>query len=48
MMATESKRLHLERSPELEAMVLAECERPGASMAKVAMAYGVNANLVHG
>ena len=48
MMATESKRRRLERSPELKAMVLAECERPGASVAKVAMAHGVNANLVHG
>jgi transposase len=48
MMTTESKRRRLERSPELKAMVLAECERPGASVAKVAMAHGVNANLVHG
>ena len=48
MMTTESKRRRLERSPELKAMVLAECERPGASVAKVGMAHGVNANLVHG
>lgn len=48
MITTESKRRRLERSPELKAMVLAECERPGASVAKVAMAHGVNANLVHG
>jgi len=48
MMTTESKRRRLERSPELKTMVLAECERPGASVAKVAMAHGVNANLVHG
>ncbi|MFM9927772.1 transposase [Variovorax sp. H27-G14] len=48
MMTTASKRRRLERSPELKAMVLAECERPGASVAKVAMAHGVNANLVHG
>ena len=47
MMTTESKRC-LERSPELKAMVLAECEWPGASVAKVAMAHGANANLVHG
>ena len=38
----------LERSPELKAMVLAECEHPGASVAKVAMAHGVNANLAQG
>ena len=48
MMTVESKRRRLERSPELKAMVLAECGRPGASVAKVAMAHGVNANLVHG
>lgn len=48
MMTTESKRRRLERSPEFKAMVLAECDRPGASVAKVAMAHGVNANLVHG
>ncbi len=34
--------------PELKAWVLAECERPGASAASVALAHGVNANLVHG
>jgi len=27
--------------------ILAECERPGASIAAVAMAHGINANLVH-
>lgn len=31
----------------LKAQILAECERPGASIAAVAMAHGVNANLVH-
>lgn len=29
-------------------MVLVECERSGASVAKVAMAHGVDASLVHG
>jgi hypothetical protein len=33
------------RSP--EGADLAECERPGASIAAVAMAHGGNANLVH-
>ncbi|HEV7441305.1 MAG TPA: transposase [Steroidobacteraceae bacterium] len=47
-MTTESKRRRQERSPELKAQVLAECERPGASVAQVALAHGVNANLVHG
>lgn len=27
--------------------VLAECSEPGASVAKVAMAHGINANVVH-
>jgi transposase len=48
MMPTETKRTRQERSPELKAKVLAECERPGASVAQVALAHGVNANLVHG
>ena len=32
---------------ELKAQVLAECSQPGVSVAKVAMAHGLNANLVH-
>jgi transposase len=32
---------------ELKALVLRECERAGASVAAVAMAHGLNANLVH-
>jgi len=47
-MTTEPKRKRQERSPKLKAQILAECERPGASIAKVALAHGVNANLVHG
>jgi transposase len=31
----------------LKKQILAECERPGASIAAVAMAHGINANLVH-
>ena len=46
--SVESKRRRQERSPELKARVLAECERPGASVPQVALAHGVNANLVHG
>jgi transposase len=34
-------------SKELKDLILAECAAPGASVAKVAMAHGVNANLVH-
>jgi transposase len=40
----EPKRKH---SVELKSRVLAECARPGASVAAVAMAHGLNANLVH-
>jgi transposase len=32
---------------ELKAQVLAQCDAPGASVAKVAMAHGINANVVH-
>ena len=34
-------------SEPLKAQVLAECAAPGASVAKVAMAHGINANVVH-
>jgi transposase len=32
---------------ELKAQVLRECQEPGASVASVALAHGLNANLVH-
>jgi transposase len=32
---------------ELKRQVIAACEVPGASVAQVAMSYGLNANLVH-
>ncbi|HJV96363.1 MAG TPA: transposase [Albitalea sp.] len=34
-------------SAELQAQVMAECDAPGASVAKVAMSHGINANVVH-
>jgi transposase len=34
-------------SAELKAQVLAQCDEPGASVAKVAMSHGINANVVH-
>ena len=34
-------------SEDLKAEVMAECGAPGASVAKVAMARGINANVVH-
>lgn len=36
-----------EHPPALRQQVLNECEQPGASVAKVALAHGLNANLVH-
>lgn len=39
-----SRRRH---GSDLKRQVLAECAAPGASVAKVAMALGLNANLVH-
>jgi transposase len=32
---------------EFKAQLLAECEQPGASVAKVALAHGLNANMLH-
>jgi transposase len=32
---------------QLKTQVVAECAAPGASVAKVAMAHGINANVVH-
>jgi transposase len=34
-------------SAALKAQVLAECSKPEASIARIAMAHGLNANLVH-
>jgi len=47
-MGTENSRKRRRYGPELKAQILAECEQPGASVAKVAMAHGINANIVHG
>lgn len=40
----ETRRRH---SRDLKLAVLAECSEPGASVAAIAMAHGLNANLVH-
>jgi transposase len=32
---------------DVKAQVLAECDEPGTSVAKIAMAHGINANVVH-
>lgn len=34
-------------APEFKARVVAECEQPGTSIAKVARAHGLNANMIH-
>lgn len=34
-------------SAELKQQILAECARPGASVASVVLAHGINANVVH-
>jgi transposase len=47
-MTTDKKRARRNHSPALKAQILTECEAPGASVAKVAMAHGINANIVHG
>lgn len=46
-MADERRATRRRYSAELKAQVLAECEVPGASVAKVAMAHGINDNVVH-
>lgn len=47
-MGTQSSRKRRRYGAELKAQILAECDRPGASVAKVAMTHGINANVVHG
>jgi transposase len=37
----------LRHGADLKAQVLRECERPGASVAVIALAHGLNANLGH-
>lgn len=46
-MTTDSKRVRRSYSKALKAQILAECATPGASVAKVAMSHGINANVVH-
>jgi transposase len=47
-MEAEQSRKRRRYSPELKARILAECDVPGASVAKVAMSHGINANILHG
>jgi len=47
-MEGERSRRRRRYSGELKAQILAECAAPGASVAKVALSHGINANIVHG
>ena len=47
-MASEQTSRRRRYSKEMKAQVLAQCEESGASVAKVAMSHGINANVVHG
>ena len=47
-MTAERVVLRRRHSVELKTLVLGQCAAPGASVAKVAMSHGVNANIVHG
>ena len=46
-MQSEDRTRRRRYSAELKAQVMSECEAPGASVARVAMAHGINANVVH-
>jgi transposase len=48
MTTDKKKRVRRNHTPALKAQILAECAAPGASVARVAMAHGINANIVHG
>lgn len=47
MMANGQEVRRCRYSEELKKQVLSECEGPNASVAKIAMAHGINANVVH-
>jgi transposase len=47
-MELERSRKRRRYSPEVKAEILAECDAPGASVGKVAMSHGINANILHG
>jgi len=47
-MEAEQSRKRRRYSRELKAQILTECDAPGASVAKVAMSHGINANILHG
>jgi transposase len=46
-MTSEKKQTRQWYDAATKARVVAECDEPGASVAKVALAHGINANVVH-
>jgi len=46
-MTSEKAETRRRYSAAMKAQVVAACNEPGASVAKVAMAHGINANVVH-
>ena len=46
-MTSEKAETRRRYSAAMKAQVVAACDEPGASVAKVAMAHGINANVVH-
>ena len=46
MQSTPTKRTRRNHAPELKSQVVLACQQPGASVAGVALAHGINANLV--
>lgn len=46
-MQSEDRKRRRRYSAQLKAQIMAECAAPGASVAQVAMAHGINANVVH-
>jgi len=47
-MEVERSRKRRRYGAELKSQILSECDAPNASVAKVAMSHGINANIVHG
>lgn len=46
-MTSESGKTRRRYGTQFKAMVLAQCDEPGASVAQVAMSHGINDNVVH-
>jgi transposase len=44
---TDKRRTRRNHTAAVKAQIVAECAEPGASVAKVAMSHGINANIVH-